>query len=77
MTTAYGQAEQTYQRIANLAPKDPTAQIQLAQAAQQAGDLQTALKAYQQFLKLAPDDPSADIVRAQITQLRAQTQAAG
>jgi tetratricopeptide (TPR) repeat protein len=77
MTTAYGQAEQTYQRIANLAPKDPTAQIQLAQAAQQAGDLQTALKAYQRFLKLAPDDPSADIVRAQITQLRAQTQAAG
>jgi tetratricopeptide (TPR) repeat protein len=72
MTGAYSQAEATYQRIAKVAPKDPTAQIQLAQAAQQAGDLQTAVKAYEQFLKLAPDDPSAGIVRQQLTQLRAQ-----
>lgn len=77
MTTAYGQAQQTYGRIAQLAPKDPTAQIQLAQAAQQAGDTAAALAAYQKFLVLAPDDPSAEIVREQIKQLRAQTQAAG
>lgn len=72
MTAAYSQAEATYQRIAKVAPKDPTAQIQLAQSAQQAGDVQTAVKAYEQFLKLAPDDPSAEIVRQQLAQLRAQ-----
>lgn len=77
MTTAYGQAQQTYGRIARLAPKDPTAQIQLAQAAQQAGDTAAALASYRKFLVLAPDDPSAEIVREQIKQLRAQTQAAG
>jgi Flp pilus assembly protein TadD len=76
MTASYSQAEQTYQRIANLAPTDPTAQIQLAQAAQQAGDSATALKAYARFLKLAPDDPSAEIVREQVKQLRAQSQPA-
>lgn len=74
LTTAYGQAESTYQRVTKLAPKDPTAQVQLAQAAQQAGDIQTAVGAYEQFLKLAPDDPNAGIVRQQVVQLRAQLQ---
>ena len=74
MTGAFGNAKETYQRIVTLAPKDPTAQIQLAQSAQQAGDLQTAVTAYDKFLKLAPDDPSAEIVKQQLKLLRAQLQ---
>jgi tetratricopeptide (TPR) repeat protein len=76
LTTAYTQAKDTYQRIAKLAPNDPTVHIQLAQTAQQAGDIQTAVDSYTKFLKLAPDDPSADIIRQQVKQLRAQLQPA-
>jgi tetratricopeptide (TPR) repeat protein len=69
------QAEQTYDRLAAVAPKDPNIQLELAQAAQQSGDYPKAIAAYEKFLKLAPDDPSAAIVKQQIEQLQAaQTQ---
>jgi tetratricopeptide (TPR) repeat protein len=71
-TTAFQSAEQTYQKLVLLAPKDPNIQLELAQAAQQSGDTVTAIAAYQTFLKLAPDDPSAGIVKQQIAQLKAQ-----
>ncbi len=74
--TAFQSAEQAYERLVVLAPKDPNIQLELAQAAQQSGDYATAIAAYQQFLKLAPDDPSAGIVKQQIAQLKAQ-QASG
>ena len=70
--TAFQSAEQTYERLVVLAPKDPNIQLELAQAAQQSGDSATAIAAYQAFLKLAPDDPSAGIVKQQIAQLKAQ-----
>ena len=70
-TTAFQSAEQTYQKLVLLAPKDPNIQLELAQAAQQSGDTVTAIAAYQAFLKLAPDDPSAGIVKQQIAQLKA------
>jgi tetratricopeptide (TPR) repeat protein len=70
--TAFQSAEQTYERLVVLAPKDPNIQLELAQAAQQSGDTATAISAYQAFLKLAPDDPSAGIVKQQIAQLKAQ-----
>ena len=70
--TAFQSAEQTYERLVVLAPKDPNIQLELAQAAQQSGDAATAISAYQAFLKLAPDDPSAGIVKQQIAQLKAQ-----
>ena len=69
--TAFQSAEQTYERLVVLAPKDPNIQLELAQAAQQSGDYATAIAAYQAFLKLAPDDPSAGIVKQQIAQLKA------
>ena len=69
--TAFQSAQQTYQRLVVLAPKDPNIQLELAQAAQQSGDSATAIAAYQAFLKLAPDDPSAGIVKQQIAQLKA------
>ena len=73
--TSFQSAQQTYQRLVVLTPKDPNIQLELAQAAQQSGDSATAIAAYQAFLKLAPDDPSAGIVKQQIAQLQA-TQAA-
>jgi tetratricopeptide (TPR) repeat protein len=56
-------AEQTYQKIAALTPKDATIQIQLGQAAQSAGDTAAAIAAYKAFLKLAPTDPLAPQVK--------------
>jgi tetratricopeptide (TPR) repeat protein len=68
---SYRQAVQTYDRLVAAAPNDPNVQLELAQAAQQSGDLPKAIAAYEQFLKLAPDDPSAPIVKQQIAQLKA------
>jgi len=68
---AYQKAEETYDRLAAAAPRDPNVQLELAQAAQQSGDTTKAIAAYQRFLKLAPDDPTAPIVRQQIAQLKA------
>ena len=74
MSTSFQDAKATYERIAKLAPDDPTVQIGLAQAAQQAGDTQTAIKAYERFLELAPDDASAGIVKETLKELKASSQ---
>ena len=68
---AFQKAEETYDRLAAAAPRDPNVQLELAQAAQQSGDTAKAITAYQRFLTLAPDDPTAPIVRQQIAQLKA------
>jgi len=64
------QAVAAYKKIAALQPGDPNIQLELAQAAQQAGDTAAAIAAYKAFLKLAPDDPSAPIVKQQLKQLK-------
>jgi tetratricopeptide (TPR) repeat protein len=69
--TSYQQAEQTYDKLAAVAPRDPNVQLELAQAAQQSGNTPKAITAYERFLELAPDDPSAAIVKQQIEQLKA------
>jgi tetratricopeptide (TPR) repeat protein len=69
--SAFQQAEQTYERLAKVAPNDPNVQLELAQTAQQGGDYAKAITAYQQFLELAPDDPSAPLVKQQIKALQA------
>ena len=71
MQDAYGDAKATYARLAKLVPDDASIQLQLAETAQNAGDVQTAVTAYARYLKLAPDDPNAPIVREQLKQLRA------
>jgi tetratricopeptide (TPR) repeat protein len=72
---SFKKAEETYDRLAAAAPRDPNVQLELAQAAQQGGDIPKAIAAYEKFLKLAPDDPTAPIVKQQIAQLKAaQTQ---
>lgn len=76
--TAFDQAKSAYQRWVTAAPRDPTAQLFLAQTAQQAGDNSTAIKAYKAYLKLAPDDPQADYLRQLVKQLQSSaTTAAG
>ena len=67
---AYGEAVQVYERLVAVAPRDPNAQLELAQAAQQSGDVTKAIAAYEEFVKLAPDDPSAPLVKDQIKQLK-------
>lgn len=77
VTTAYSKmqsvavkAESAYEKLAAQSPTDATLQIQLGQAAQNAGDAATALTAYRRFLKLAPTDPLAPQVKRVITALK-------
>ncbi len=63
-------AELVYKRIVKITPRDATAQLNLGQVAQQAGDTGTAIAAYKEFIKLAPDDPTAPIVKQQIKALK-------
>ena len=59
-----------YRRITVVLPNDPTVQLELAQAAQGAGDTATTIAAYEAFLKIAPEDPTAVEVRRILKQLR-------
>ena len=72
-----GEAVTAYKRIVALQPGDPNVQLELAQAAQQAGDTTTAIAAYTAFLELAPDDPSAPIVKQQLKQLKQTSATSG
>jgi len=67
---AAAQAVDQYRKIAQLHPKDPTVQLELASAAQSANDVATTIAAYKAFLKLAPDDPTAPEVRRQLKLLQ-------
>lgn len=67
---ASARAVDTYKKIAQALPKDPTVQLELAQAASAANDGAAAIAAYEQFLKLAPDDPTAPEVKRLLKQLR-------
>jgi tetratricopeptide (TPR) repeat protein len=60
---AQSNAEATYKKVAKLTPNDVTAQYQLGQAAQAAGDYAGAAAAYRRFLKLAPTDVDAPRVK--------------
>jgi cytochrome c-type biogenesis protein CcmH/NrfG len=52
--TSVKNAQDAYQKLAKLTPKDPTAQFQLAQAAESAGDTKVALAAYKRVVQLVP-----------------------
>jgi tetratricopeptide (TPR) repeat protein len=69
--TEFQKAEATYEKLAAVAPRDPNVQLELAQAAQQSGNVTRAIAAYERFVELAPDDPSAPLVKQQIEQLKA------
>jgi tetratricopeptide (TPR) repeat protein len=67
---ASAQAVEAYRKITEIRPKDPTVQLELAQAAQSANDTATVIAAYEAFLKLAPDDPTASEVRRILKQYK-------
>jgi len=68
--TASAQVVEQYRKIAAAQPKDPSVQLELAQAAQSANDITTTIAAYKAFLKLVPDDPQAPQVRQILKQLQ-------
>ena len=67
---AFAAAQRTYVQLARQSPEDASIQLQLADAAVNAGDVTTALAAYRRFLRLAPDDPNAPLVRETIKQIQ-------
>jgi tetratricopeptide (TPR) repeat protein len=71
------EAVATYQKIADLNPKDATTQLRLAQVAQSVGDAVVAEKAYKRFLELAPDDPLAASAKKALKALQKSTTATG
>lgn len=77
MQTAYTNAVGVYKQLAKAQPQDATIQFELAQAAESASDLPSAIAAYKQFLKLAPEDQSAPAVRERIKQLEAAVTSTG
>jgi tetratricopeptide (TPR) repeat protein len=66
----YTKAREAYTNLAELTPNDATVQLQLADAALNSGDTETAIGAYERFLELAPNDPSADLVRQELERLQ-------
>jgi tetratricopeptide (TPR) repeat protein len=70
VTLAYQGAVQSYQQVAKLEPKNPDAEFQLAQAAQNAGNTAVAVTAYKAYLKLNPGSSSAAQIRQLIKQLQ-------
>ena len=75
---SFEKAVDAYRELVAVVPKDPYAQIELAQAAEQAGDRRTAIAAYTTYLRLAPTNPNAPLVRRHLTQLKkASTTSAG
>jgi cytochrome c-type biogenesis protein CcmH/NrfG len=73
--TSIKNAEDAYQKLAKLTPKDPNAQFQLAQAAESAGDTKVAIAAYKSVVKLVPSktDPLRTDAEARIKALSPTT----
>jgi tetratricopeptide (TPR) repeat protein len=69
--------QKVYESLTKLVPEDPSLQLSLGIAAQQAGDYQTAVKAYKQFVSLAPNDPSVREVKSRIKLLESLVQPSG
>ena len=61
-----------YAKIGALQPQEPAVRLQLAQAAEDAGDSATAIAAYERFIKLAPYDNQVPYAKTRIRALKAQ-----
>ena len=76
MVKEFSTAESAYRQLVAASKgtsQEANAQLQLASAAQIAGDNPTAIDAYTRFLKIAPDSPNAQAVRQTLAQLKAST----
>ena len=72
---SYKDATRVFNKLVAVTPDDQEADeplifLQLAQAAQSAGDLKAAITAYERYLEVAPDSASAPAVKAQLPALR-------
>ena len=63
---------EAYSQVAKLQPTEPAAQLQLADAAKDAGNTAVAVAAYAKFIKLAPDDNQVPYAKQQIKALQSQ-----
>jgi cytochrome c-type biogenesis protein CcmH/NrfG len=63
---------EAYAQVAKLQPTEPAAQLQLADAATDAGNTSVAVTAYATFIKLAPDDNQVPYAKQQIKALQSQ-----
>lgn len=70
---AYRNAVGAYRKVAAAAPNDAAVQFELAQTAEAASDIPTAIAAYKRFVELAPEDQTAGAVRERIKQLESQS----
>lgn len=73
LVSAFAKMENAYKSVVAAAKgtsQEPNAQLQLGSAAQNAGDVPTAVRAYSRFLKIAPSSPNAPAVRQTLAQLR-------
>jgi tetratricopeptide (TPR) repeat protein len=75
MSEAYTKAVVAYQAVARAQPNDASVQFELAQTAEAASDLPTAIAAYKRFVELAPEDSAAEAVQERIELLEAQASA--
>lgn len=75
MTQAYSKAVIAYEAVARAHPNDASVQFELAQTAEAAGDVPTAITAYKRFVELAPEDSTVPAVKQRIEQLEAQASA--
>ena len=66
---AYTGAVGSYQKAAQLQPNNSNAWFQLAQSAQSAGNVATAVTGYKHYLKLNPNSTNASQIRQLIKQL--------
>jgi tetratricopeptide (TPR) repeat protein len=66
---AYTNAVGSYQKVTTLQPNNASAWFQVAQTAQQSGDVKTAVAGYKRYLKLNPNSTDASQIRALIKQL--------
>lgn len=75
MTQSYTKAVIAYQAVARAHPNDASVQFELAQTAEAAGDLPTAIAGYKRFVELAPEDSAVDAVKERIELLEQQASA--
>jgi tetratricopeptide (TPR) repeat protein len=66
---AFNGTVSSWTKVTELQPSNSTAWLQLAQAAQTAGDAKTAVNAYKKYLALNPDSSSAAQIKQLIKQL--------
>lgn len=77
MQAAYTKAVNVYREVVKTTPTDSSAHLELAQTAEAANDITTAIAAYKEFLELVPDDQSAPAVRDRVKQLEASVAGSG